>query len=288
MSSERSHSARSNQGAWKGKVVLITGSSNGLGLEIAREFLQRGATVCLTARNSAGLETARNDLQQTLSAEDSTSQRISIHPVDVTSDQQVTQLFENVAGEHGRLDVLVNNVGRSTRSDISQATVAEFDDMMQVNFYTTVRCTQSALPSIVKSDGHVVNIGSLASKTAWPYIAPYAASKHAVANYTHQLRLDGPKNVHFLLVCPGPIRREDSGERYAEQASGLPESAAQPGAGVKIKGLSAQSLARKIVTACEKRKPELVMPLKSRLLFVAQQFSVRLGDWLIGKFSKNK
>jgi len=156
---------------------------------------------------------------------------------------------------------------------------------MENNFFTAVRCSIAAMPHLEKSSGSIVNIGSLAAKTAWRNIAPYVTSKHALSGFAHQLRLESPDNVHCLFVCPGPIRRDDSRERYQEQAKGLDESAAAPGAGVKISGLDPDSLARKIVVAVEKRKSELVVPAKSRILFSILQLSPRLGDWLLRKFS---
>lgn len=276
--------SRHSQKTWRGKVVLVTGGSSGLGLEISREFAARGAVVCLVARDADRLESAKQHILDMVP--DTNNDSISLFPSDVMSDEQVTELFSAVVEKHGRLDVLVNNVGVSTRTNIVETKVDDFRELMETNFYTVVRCTQTALPELQKNDGHVVNIGSLASKTAWPFIAPYAASKHAVANYTHQLRLDGPKNVHYLLVCPGPIRRDDAGNRYSEQAADLPESARQPGAGAKLKGLSAVNLADRIVSGCEKRKPEIIMPFKSKALFILQQISTRIGDWMIRRFSR--
>jgi short-subunit dehydrogenase len=87
------------------------------------------------------------------------------------------------------------------------------------------------------------------------------------------------------LVCPGPIARADSGRRYDSQAAGLPESARRPGGGVKLKGISPDKLATNILRYCERRKPELVMPAKARILFALSQLSPTLGDWIIGKMT---
>lgn len=264
---------------WRDKVVLITGGSEGLGLEIARAFALRGATVCIVSRDQIKLQTAR----QTLADE---SLQVHVYPCDVTNDQQVTDTFEQIIRQHDRLDVLVNNVGKSTRCNISEASVAEFQDLMEANFYTVVRCTKTALPELVKTKGHVVNIGSLASKTAWPFIAPYTTSKHAVAAYTHQLRIDGPRDVHFMLVCPGPIRRGDAGVRYSQQAAHLPKTAQQPAAGAKLKGISSAKVAKRIVAGCERRKAEIVMPFYAKYFFAVSQISPRLGDWMIRKMRR--
>ena len=104
----------------------------------------------------------------------------------------------------------------------------------------------------------------------------------------HQLRLEGPESIHYLFVCPGPIRRDDSGHRYAAEAAKLPQEAARPGAGVKLKGIPPEEIANRIRTACERRKADLVLPGKARLAFALAQLSPRLGDYLLKKFSSSK
>ena len=110
----------------------------------------------------------------------------------------------------GRLDVLVNNAGRSMRGKVLDATPEQFRDLMELNLIALVRCTRAAVPELLRRQGHVVNIGSLASKAASRWVGAYPATKHAVAAYSQQLRLElGPQGLHVLLVCPGPIERKN-------------------------------------------------------------------------------
>jgi len=88
-----------------------------------------------------------------------------------------------------------------------------------------------------------------------------------------------------LLVLPGPIARSDAGSRYDDQAAGLPSGAGQPGGGIRLKGIDPAKLAQRILRACERRQPELVVPASARLLFALQQLSPRLGDWIIRKMT---
>jgi short-subunit dehydrogenase len=100
------------------------------------------------------------------------------------------------------------------------------------------------------------------------------------------LRLElQPRGVHVLLVCPGPIARPDAGVRYDAQATGLPDTARRPGGGVKLKGLPPERLVAKILEYCERRRPELVMPARARLLFAISQLSPTLGDWIIRRMT---
>jgi uncharacterized protein len=127
-----------------------------------------------------------------------------------------------------------------------------------------------------------VNIGSLAAKSASRWVGAYPATKHAVAAYSQQLRLElGPQGLHVLLVCPGPIAREGSRLYPLEGMEDVPERARHPGAGVRARAISPEALAKAILRACERRRPELVMPGYFRLLFALGHLSPRLGDWLV-------
>ena len=149
------------------------------------------------------------------------------------------------------------------------------------NLHTVVNLSMAVVNELKKSKGHLVNIGSLASKTAWPFVTSYAVSKTAMATYTQQLRLEGPRNVHYMLVCPGPIRRDDVGSRYDEKAEKLPDSARAAAAGAKLKGIPPELLANKVLRACAKRKKELIVPAYARLAFIAAALSPTLGDWIL-------
>jgi NAD(P)-dependent dehydrogenase (short-subunit alcohol dehydrogenase family) len=254
---------------WTEKIVVVTGGSAGLGAAIARAFAQQGATVVSVSRTRREAEGG-----------------IEYFQADVTKDEDVARLVNSVVEKFGRIDVWVNNVGKSIRVGFKDAALDEYRDLMEMNFFTSVRCSLAALPHLVESSGSLVQIGSLASKTAWQHVSPYVTSKHALAGFAHQLRLEGPANVHNLFVCPGPIRRDDAHQRYEEQTKSLGESANAPGGGVKLKGIDSEWLANKIVDGCRKRKSEIVIPAKTRILFSIAQLSAGWGDWLLRKFAK--
>ncbi len=263
---------------WKDKVVAVTGGSSGLGAALAREFAEAGARVVCLARGEEQLNATVDQIRRSGSLD------VQALVADVTDDQSVSDAVSSIVSSHGRIDVWVNNVGKSLRMALADATVENFEELMQINFYSAVRCTRAVIKELERNSGSLINIGSLASKTGWPYVSPYSASKHALAAYHHQLRLEGPGSVHFLLVCPGPIRRSDGGSRYADQAAGLPEDAAKPAAGAKVKGIAPNELAKQIRLACEKRKLELVTPWKARIAFALSQLSPWLGDKLLRRF----
>ncbi len=264
---------------WQDKVVLVTGGSAGLGLTLAKSYAAAGASIMLVARSAKQLELASSELKES-------GANASFVVADVTQQADVDAAIAATIETFGKLDCLVNNVGRSTRGNVLETSPEEFRELMDLNFLSVVRCTQAASPHLLASQGHVVNIGSLASKSVSKFLGAYPPSKFAVAAFSQQLRYElNPKGVHVLLVCPGPIARDDAGLRYDSQTSDLPESARKPGGGVKVKGIQPGVLAAKIMTACEQRKPELILPRKARWLFALSQLWPSLGDRIIAKAS---
>jgi short-subunit dehydrogenase len=265
---------------WSEKVVLVTGGSGGLGYAIAAAFGRAAARVVVVGRDNERLAAAEAALQREI------GDRVHSIAADVTRDEDVERLVGETVERFGRLDALVNNVGHSMRGEILAVSPDDFRDMMEINVYTAVRCTRAAAPHLLANRGHIVNIGSLASKATAQYLGAYAASKFALAGYTQQLRLElEPRGLHVLLVCPGPIARDDAGARYDVADGDLPEAARRPGGGVKLKGIDPGYLARRIVRACERRTKEIVVPARARVLFALAQLSPTLGDWLVRKMT---
>lgn len=269
----------SASGYWAGKTVLVTGSSSGLGRTLAEAFARAGTNVVVSARSAEALETVAAELR-------SLGASVAAIPADVTRQDQVDNLIEQTVRQFGRLDVLVNNVGRSTRGALLDTTPEEFASLMDLNFLSAVRCTRAAAPHLIRSHGHLVNIGSLSGKSASRYVGAYSATKFALAAYTQQLRLElQPQGVHVLLVSPGPIAREDQTQRHADKLEGLPARAAKPGAGVRISPVKPEKLSQAILKACRRRQPELVYPPLARLFIAVIQIFPRLGDWVVRKMT---
>jgi len=272
-------SSKTRRTYWSGKVVIVTGGSSGFGRSLAAAFAQAGADVVISARSLDALEAAAEQLRQY-------GTQVLAIPADVTQTDQVESLVEQAVRHFGRLDVLVNNVGRSARSAVLDVSPDDFSELMELNFLSAVRCTRAAMPHLLRSRGHLINIGSLSGKSASRYVGGYAATKFALAGYTQQLRLElSPKGVHVMLVSPGPIEREDAGQRYADQLEGLPAKAAKPGAGVRISPINPDKLSQAILAACRRRQPELIYPGMARLFIAVIQLFPRLGDWLVRKMT---
>jgi len=257
------------------RVVLVTGSSSGLGRAIAEEFAEAGAKIVIVGLEAPDVDRVAEEMRS--SGVDALGLAANL-----TQQDDVDALFERTVDHYGRLDVLVNNAGRSMRGKVLETTPEQFRDLIELNLIATVRCTRAAVPHLLKQRGHVVNIGSLAAKSSSRWVGAYPASKHAVAAYSQQLRLElGPEGLHTLLVCPGPISRDDPRLYPLEGLEDIPERARAPGAGVKVSTIPPKKLTRAILNACEKRQAEIVMPGKARLLFAISQLWPSLGDWIV-------
>ncbi|MGL4593383.1 MAG: SDR family NAD(P)-dependent oxidoreductase [Thermoguttaceae bacterium] len=263
---------------WQNKTVLITGGSSGLGLIIAEEFARQKANLAIVALEHDDLNRAAESLR---------SFGGDVLPIqaDITKQEDVDAAFETVRSNYDRLDVLVNNAGRSMRGKILDTTPEQFQALFDLNVLGTIRCTRAAAPLLLKERGHVVNIGSLAAKSAARFVGAYPVSKFAVAAFSQQLRLELGPDLHVLLVCPGPIKRDNERLYRLEGLEDIPDSARAPGAGVKVGRIDPHQLAIKILDYCRHRKPELIVPGKARLLFAISQLFPSLGDWLVKKNS---
>ncbi|MFZ5829936.1 MAG: SDR family NAD(P)-dependent oxidoreductase [Planctomycetota bacterium] len=264
-------------GFWRDKIVLVTGGSSGIGRIIADAFAVAGARLAIVGLEPEAVAQAEAEIRQ------SGRECLGIS-ANLTEQADVDRAIAQAVEHFGRLDVLVNNAGRTARGKVLDTTPEQFQELMELNFVALVRCTRAALPHLLASRGHVVNMGSLAAKSASRWVGAYPATKHAVAAYSQQLRLElGSEGLHVLLVCPGPIERKDARLYPLEGLEDLPERARRPGAGVKTKAIPPERLAAAILRACERREPELVMPGRARLLFAVSQLWPRWGDWLVLK-----
>jgi NAD(P)-dependent dehydrogenase (short-subunit alcohol dehydrogenase family) len=264
---------------WRDKVAVITGGSSGLGLAIADGLAAAGAKLVIAGLEPDGVRRATEDLQ-------TAGHDVLGVTVDITRQDDVDRLFQETLRRYGRVDCLVNNAGRSMRGKVLDTTPEQFQQLIELNLIALVRCTRAAVPHLLPNRGHVVNIGSLAAKSASRWVGAYPASKFAVAAYSQQLRLElEPEGLHVLLVCPGPIARKDERLYPLAGLEDVPERARAPGAGVRVGRIDPQWLVGAILRACQRRQPELVVPGRARLLFALSQLSPRLGDWLVRRMT---
>jgi NAD(P)-dependent dehydrogenase (short-subunit alcohol dehydrogenase family) len=159
-----------------GKVVLITGGSSGIGRAAALEIGAAGGTVVLVARGEEKLREVAAEIA-------GTGGTAHVHPCDLTDMEAIDSLVADVLEQHGRVDVLVNNAGRSIRRSLalSYDRFHDFERTMTLNYFAPLRLMLGLLPGMrQRRDGHVVNISSIGVQTKVPRFAAYIASKAAL------------------------------------------------------------------------------------------------------------
>ncbi|GGN98189.1 SDR family oxidoreductase [Nocardia rhizosphaerihabitans] len=163
-----------------GRIVLITGASSGIGLATAHAVARRGATVLMVARGVEDLTAAAESVR----ADGGTA---FSYPCDITDATAVDALVGQLLTEHGHVDYLINNAGRSIRRSVANSVdrMHDFERTMAVNYFGAVRLILALLPSMRERHfGHIVNISSIAVQTKVPRFAAYAASKSALDNFS--------------------------------------------------------------------------------------------------------
>jgi short-subunit dehydrogenase len=176
-------------------TVLVTGASSGIGKAIARRVVSQGYWPILVARDLAKL--------QALHQEIGTGE---IHSCDVTQEVDIQRLVDRVISSHGGLDVLINNAGYGRFGGSLEISLADYSGMMETNYLGTVRMTQAFLPHLLRQEGRIVNIASIAGLTGIPNLAAYSASKFAILGYSESLALEFSPRIGVGVLCPGPVK----------------------------------------------------------------------------------
>ncbi|HST82983.1 MAG TPA: oxidoreductase [Kineosporiaceae bacterium] len=242
-------------------VALVTGASSGIGKEAARALVDAGFQVIGTSRNTANV-TARPG--------------VTFIDLDVASDESVAAAVEEVIERFGRIDVLVNNAGIGAAGAAEETSVAQAQEVFDINVFGVIRMTNAVLPHLrAQGSGRIINISSVVGFMPQPYMAVYAASKHAIEGYSesvdHEVRQYG---VRVLLVEPAwtntafeanSVPADQPLPVYAEQRQVFEEYMIEA---VK-NGDDPTIVARAIVAAATDTKPKLRYAAGSRSASVA-------------------
>jgi short-subunit dehydrogenase len=185
----------------KGKVVLITGGSRGLGLSLAFELGSLGSRLALCARDAQDLEQARLRLaERGITA--------AIFPCDISEESEIEPLVARVLDRFGRIDVLINNAGLISVAPLERVQHSDFEEAMNVMFWAPVNLTLAVLPQMKQQrSGHIVDITSVGGRVSVPHLLPYCCAKFAFVAFSEGLgtELDA-RRIRVLTVIPGLMR----------------------------------------------------------------------------------
>ncbi len=183
-----------------GKRALITGSSQGIGLALARGLAEHGAAVILNGRDAGKLAAAAASLQ-------TAGHRVSMAPFDVTSASGTAAAIAKVESE-GPIDILVNNAGMQFRAPLETFPAEQWERLLATNVSSVFHVSQAvARHMIPRGTGKIINIASVQSELARPSIAPYTATKGAVRNLTRGMCADWARHgLQINAIAPGYFR----------------------------------------------------------------------------------
>lgn len=183
------------------KIAIVTGAARGIGRATAIELLEAGFFTALCSRSqesAASLETHISSF----------AGNFMISSVDISIEEEIEGFISSVAEKKGRIDVLINNAGVVYTGPVEKTDTEQWDEMMAVNARGTFLMVKHSLPLMPKG-GHIVNIGSNASKKGFPGWAAYCASKFAVLGFTNSLREElRDRGIKVSAVLPGPTKTD--------------------------------------------------------------------------------
>ncbi len=255
----------------RGRNAIVTGASRGLGVHIARALAAEGVNLALCARTVPAIE----ELARELSA---TGVRCVAIRADLLQPADRRALLQRATAELGAIDILVNNAGLEANARFADFDPAEIEQMLQVDLVAPVLLTREVLPDMLRrKTGHIVNLSSLAGKSATPWNVPYSVAKGGLILFSHSLRLElRETGVSCSVIVPGFI--SDVG-MFADKAREHGVSAPA------IAGTSRpESVARAVVRAIKSDVLEIIVaPGPMRLSQAFNQMFPEAFAWFIDR-----
>ncbi len=256
---------------FKDKVVIVTGGSDGIGKALIGILIESGAKVATCGRQYDKLYALQLEYSQFM-----------LHTMvcDVSNEEECKRFIHSTVETFGTIDILINNAGISMRSLFDEAGTDVIRRLMDVNFMGAVYCTKAALPYIIKQKGTITGISSTAGYRGLPGRSGYSASKFALQGWLESLRTElYDTGVHVMWVSPGFTTSNIRNTALNSEGVGQGESPMD-----ESKLMSAETCAKYILNAIEKRKRVLVLTFTGKLTVFLNKFFPSLTDKLVHRF----
>jgi len=202
-------------GDLKGQTAVVTGSTSGIGLALARAVATRGGDVVLNGLGDpAEIERTRADLAA------STGARVLYHPADMTQGDQIADMVAYAARELGRLDILVNNAGIQHVEAVENFPTDLWEKIIAINLSSAFYATRAAIPHMkALGRGRIVNMASAHGLVASPFKSAYVAAKHGIIGFTKTVALElAQDNITCNAICPGFVHTPIVDKQIDDQA----------------------------------------------------------------------
>lgn len=239
---------------YTGKVILLTGASQGIGRALALELAGQRPVLVLAARDVSALEEVAAECR-------GLGARVLVFQTDVTDEAQCRALVSRTVAEAGGLDVLLHNAGAGMNARLDEMTdVSVFEKLMRVNYLGPAYITHEALPHLKRSRGQIVVIASVAGLTGVPLRTAYSGSKHAVFGLFESLRIElAEHGVSVTMIAPDFVQSEIHKRALGPDGRPVGDSTI-----AERVAMPASECARMTVSAMERRQRLLITSWRGR------------------------
>src|SRR6266536_538473 len=243
----------------RNKVAVITGGSRGLGLVLARHICAQCGNVALIARDPDELARAKADLAPRGGA-------VLTVQCDLLDAAQIEAAVRQIIDRFGKIDILINNAGIIEVGPLRHMTREDFERAMQLHFWAPYELISQIVPEMrTRGGGRIVNISSIGGKVAVPHLAPYSVSKFALTGFSDAIRAELARdNIYVTTVAPGMMRTGSHVNAGFKGKHDREFAWFAASAGAPLLSMSVDRAARKILAACRRGQPSLILTFAAR------------------------
>ncbi|XP_004624873.1 dehydrogenase/reductase SDR family member 7-like [Octodon degus] len=267
-----------------GMVVWVTGASSGIGEELAYQLSKLGVSLVLSARRENELERVKRRCLENGKVKE---KDVLILPLDLTDRSSHEVATKAVLQEFGRIDILVNNGGRSQRSLLMDTNMDVFKELIELNYLGTVSLTKCVLPHLVeRKRGKIVTVNSFAGVVSVPLSSGYCASKHALRGFFNCLRTELVEYPDIVVsnVCPGPVQSQIVHNAFGEEVT----KAVGNGGDQSYKMATSRCVQLMLVTMANDLKEVWIGDQPFLLVAYLWQYMPTWAWWITNKFGKKR
>ena len=254
----------------RGAAAAVTGAAGGIGRALALELAARGCDLALADRDEAGLRAVAAEIAK------AGPRKVTVHRVDVGEPAEIAGFAQAAISAHPGLNIVVNNAGVALLGQFTEIDQAQFDWLMNINFWGVVHSTRAFLPHLSRqSAAHIVNLSSIFGIIAPPGQTAYAAAKFAVRGFSESLRHElqtANSPVRLTVVHPGGVATNIA--RNSRTGTGVTDNAQRAEAIErfdKVAKTTPQAAALRIIQGIEKNKPRILIGHDARMIDILQR-----------------
>jgi NAD(P)-dependent dehydrogenase (short-subunit alcohol dehydrogenase family) len=256
-----------------GQVAIVTGGASGIGRALSEELGRRGVDVVIADVDASAAERAAAGIRERQG-------RASAEQLDVRDEEAFSKLASETRRRKGRLDYLFNNAGIGRSGEVSEYSLSDWNDVLDVNLRGVIHGVRAVYPIFIEQRrGHIVNTASVAGLISTPGLGGYSATKHAVVGLSKALRIEAKAHgVRVSALCPGVIRTPLLAKGLSRYPGVRPEDARQ--LWDRFRPIEPEELARGALAGVDRNQAIIVVPRWYRAMWLVERMSPALAERL--------